>query len=210
MKNIFTSLFLLIGLNVFSQINVDSIGLYMFEMHNELRVKNGAEKRYMSKYCKQASKTHLDYLVKYGFSEGHSESKVIVGAKVLKNPIDRYNNFNKDSVKYVELDYVSYYKPYKYDGEICTYQGMDVDVNNKNINKIIAQTLLQNFINSSPHNYQLINNLFNTKIVRGYFSVNYKIENGVYIFYSVAVFDRSFNYKLDLETFYKQNYGITY
>jgi hypothetical protein len=210
MKNLFTSLFLLIGLNVFSQINVDSIGLYMFEMHNELRVENGAEKRYMSKYCKQASKTHLDYLVKYGFSEGHLQSKVIVGTKVLKNPIDRYNYFNKDSVKYIDVDFVRYYKPYNYSSEICTYQGMDVDVNNKNINKVIAQTLLQNFINSKPHNYQLVNNRFNKKVVRGYFSVNYKIENGVYIFYSVGVFDSSLSDKTTIKTLYQSGYNVLY
>jgi len=210
MKNIFTSLFLLIGLNVFSQINVDSIGLYMFEMHNELRVNNGTEKRYMSKYCKQASKTHLDYLVKYGFSEGHKQSKVIAGTKVLKNPIDRYNYFNKDSVKYVELDYVSYYKPYNYRSEICTYQTIDVDINNKNINKVIAQTLLQNFINSSPHYYQLVTKTFDNQIIRGYFSVNYKMENNKYVFYSVGVFDSSLKSRSEMQNNYQGGYNKLY
>ena len=179
-------------------------------MHNELRVKNGAQKRYMSKYCKQASKTHLDYLVKYGFSEGHSQSKVIVGTKVLKNPIDRYNYFNKDSVKYIDVDLVRYYKPYYYTSEICTYQTIKVDVNNKNINKVIAQTLLQNFINSKPHYYQLVTKTFDSQIIRGYFSVNYKIENGVYIFYSVGVFDSSLSDKTTIKNLYQSGYNVLY
>ncbi len=60
-------IFIFVCFKLTSQINIDSIGIYMFEMHNELRVKNGSAKRYMSKYCKQASKAHLDYLIKYGF-----------------------------------------------------------------------------------------------------------------------------------------------
>jgi hypothetical protein len=87
---------------------------------------------------------------------------------------------------------------------------MDVDVNNKNINKVIAQTLLQNFINSKPHNYQLVNNRFNKKVVRGYFSVNYKIENGVYIFYSVGVFDSSLSDKTTIKTLYQSGYNVLY
>lgn len=210
MKNLLVVLFFLLSSTICSQINVDSIGIYMFEMHNDMRVKNGSAKRYMSKYCKQASKTHLDYLIKYGFSEGHYETKINVGGKVLNKPKDRYNYYNKDSVKLVEMGYVSYYKPYNYRSEICNYQTMDIDANNKNINRDIAKILLESYVVSNSHNYQLINNTFDSHIVRGFFSVNYKIENGMYVFYSVGVFDTSLSDKEKLEDTYNKGYGVLY
>jgi hypothetical protein len=182
----------------------------MFEMHNELRVQNGSAQRYMSKYCKQASKAHLDYLIKYGFSEGHYETKINIGGKVLKKPKDRYNFYNKDSVKLVEMGYVSYYKTYNYRSEICNYQTMSIDVNNKNINRIVAKILLESYVISNAHNYQLINNIFDEQIVRGFFSVNYKIENGMYVFYSVGVFDSSLSNKDKLVNTYNKEYDKIY
>ena len=210
MKNLFLSFFFLLGFCVHSQINVDSIGIYMFEMHNDMREKNGSAKRYMSKYCKQASKAHLDYLIKYGFSEGHYETKINVGGKVLNRPKDRYNFYNKDSVKLVEMGYVSYYKPYNYKSEICNYQYMNIDSNDKNINKVIAKILLESYVISKNHNYQLINNTFDENIVRGFFSVGYKIENSMYVFYSVGVFDTSLSFKEKLESTYKKGYEVIY
>ena len=210
MKSLIFTFFFLLGFCVHSQINVDSIGIYMFKMHNDMREKNGSAKRYMSKYCKQASKAHLDYLIKYGFSEGHYETKINVGGKVLNRPEDRYNFYNKDSVKLVEMGYVSYYKPYDYNGEICNYQYMNIDSNDKNINKVIAKILLESYVRSKNHNYLLINNIFDENIVRGFFSVGYKIESGKYVFYSVGVFDRSFFEKSKLENTYKKGYKVLY
>ena len=210
MKSLIFTFFFLLGFGVYSQINVDSIGIYMFEIHNDMRVKNGTSKRYLSKYCKQASKIHLDYLLKYGFSEGHYESKINVGNKVLNKPNDRYNYFNKDSVKYYDNDYVGYYKPYNYVGEVCNYQTMSLDLNDKTINKKIALYLIENYMVSKPHYNELFANYFSSRINRGYFSVGYKIENGKYVFYSVGVFDRSLFEKSKLENTYKKGYKVLY
>ena len=106
--------------------------------------------------------------------------------------------------------YVSYYKPYNYRSEICNYQTMDIDANNKNINRDIAKILLESYVVSNSHNYQLINNTFDSHIVRGFFSVNYKIENGMYVFYSVGVFDTSLSDKEKLEDTYNKGYGVLY
>lgn len=212
MKNLILILFLFLGLNNYSQINVDSIGIYMFEMHNQMREDLGISKRYMSKYCKQASKNHLDYLLKYGFADAHNQTKVFVGNKILRTPNDRYNYYNRDSIKVVDLDYVKYVKPFSYDGEICTAQEMRIDVNDKNVNKIIAKTLLQNFIDSKLHNFHLIRNDFsiNEKIVRGYFSVDYKMTNGFYNFHCVAVFDHSRKSGLEVSKDYNKGYCNLY
>lgn len=210
MKNLILSLFLLLSPTLFSQINVDSIGIYMFEMHNDMRVKNGSAKRYMSKYCKQASKSHLDYLLKYGFSEGHYETKINVGNKILNKPIDRYNYFNRDSVKYNDIDYVGYYKPYKYTSEICNYQTITLDLNDKDINKKIALELIENYMVSKLHYNALFTSNFDEQINRCYFSVNYKIENGKYVFYSVGIFDRSLTKKTNLTKDYQRGYSFIY
>lgn len=210
MKNLLVVLFFLLGFGVYSQINVDSIGIYMFEILNDMRVKNGSDKRYLSNYCKQASKIHLNYIVKYGFSEGHYETKINVGNKVLNKPIDRYNYFNRDSVKYYDNDYVGYYKPYKYTSEICNYQTMSLDLNDKSINRKIALELLENYMVSKLHYNALFTVNFDEQINRCFFSVDYKIESGKYVFYSVGVFDRSLTKKSNLTKDYQRGYNFIY
>ena len=191
MKNLLVVLFFLLGFGVYSQINVDSIGIYMFEILNDMRVKNGSDKRYLSNYCKQASKIHLNYIVKYGFSEGHYETKINVGNKVLN-------------------DYVGYYKPYKYTSEICNYQTMSLDLNDKSINRKIALELLENYMVSKLHYNALFTVNFDEQINRCFFSVDYKIESGKYVFYSVGVFDRSLTKKSNLTKDYQRGYNFIY
>jgi hypothetical protein len=210
MKNLLFVLFFLLGFGVYSQINVDSISFYMFEIHNDMRSQSGSAKRYLSNYCKQASKTHLDYLLKYGFSEGHYETKINVGNKILNKPIDRYNYFNRDSVKYNDIDYVGYYKPYKYTSEICNYQTITLDLNDKSLNRKIALELIENYMVSKLHYNALFTSNFDEQINRCYFSVNYKIENGKYVFYSVGVFDRSLTKKFNLTKDYQGGYDKLY
>ena len=210
MKSLIFTFSFLLGFGVYSQINVDSIGIYMFEILNDMRVKNGTSKRYLSKYCKQASKIHLDYLLKYGFSEGHYETKINVGNKVLNKPIDRYNYFNRDSAKYYDNDYVGYYKPYKYTSEICNYQTIFLDLNGKTLNKKIALELIENYMVSKLHYNALFTSNFDEQINRCYFSVGSKIENGNYVFYSVGVFDRSLTKKTNLTKDYQRGYKVFY
>lgn len=175
-----------------------------------MREKNGSAKRYMSKYCKQASKVHLDYLLMYGFSEGHYETKINVGSKILNKPIDRYNYFNRDSVKYNDIDYVGYVKPYKYSSEICNYQTITLDLNDKSLNRKIALELIENYMVSKLHYNALFTSNFDEQINRCYFSVNYKIENGKYVFYSVGVFDRSLTKRINLTKDYQKGYNFIY
>lgn len=213
MKNLFLSFFFLLGFSVTSQINVDSIGIYMFEMHNELRTKGGVSKRYMSKYCKQASKNHLDYIIKYGLGDAHNQTKVFVGNKIIRTPNDRYNYYNRDTFKVTDLDYSWYVRQYTYTGEICTSQEIKIDVNNKNVNKVVAKLLLDNFVNSKNHNMQLMDNVFSNNgeyIVRGYFSVDYKMTNGFYNFHCVAVFDSSRSKSTELIKDYTNGYNFLY
>jgi hypothetical protein len=212
MKNLIVIFFLLIGVNVFSQINVDSIAFYMYEIHNEERTKNGASKRYLSSNCKSAAEIHLNYLMKYGFGLRHSEDKVIYGKKVLPKPKDRYDLFNKDSVLYKYAD--DYYvkkSAWVYNAEIATRQQINFNQNEVVSNKVVAERLMQNFKNSKAHCGSIIQN-YSEYLSRGNFIGNYTtvIENDLvqHTFYCVAIFE--VGYFLKNKTPYKGDYSKVY
>ena len=212
MKNLIVIFSFLIGANVFSKINIDSIAFYMYKMHNEERTKNGAAKRYLSSNCKSAAEIHLNYLMKYGFGLRHSEDKVIYGKKVLPKPKDRYDLFNKDSVlgKYFDGYYVKK-SVWVYDAEIATRQQINFNQNEVVLNKVVAETLMQNFKNSKAHYGSIIQN-YSDYLSRGNFIVNYTtvVENGLvqHTFYCVAIFEVGFFLKD--KTPYKGDYSKVY
>ncbi len=212
MKNLIVILFFLIRMNVFSQINIDSIAFYMYVMHNDERTKNGVSKRYLSSNCKNAAEIHLNYLMKYGFGLRHSEDKVIYGKKVLPEPEDRYNLFNKDSVlaRYAD-DYYVKKSAWVYNAEIATRQQINFNQNEVVSNKVVAERLMQNFKNSKAHYGSIIQN-YSEYLSRGNFIVNYTtvIENGLvqHTFYCVAIFEAG--YFLKNKTPYTGDYSKVY
>ena len=211
--------FLIIGFHLFyfglfAQINVDSVELYLFELMNEERVQCGIPKRYRSNYCKKAAELHTAYIKKYTISEGHDESRIIVGNKVLEKPIDRYNYFNRDSFKICVNDYCYYKKQFNYQSEIARWQkfiGISVpDIKRKDINKFFAKTIFEGFMNSEPHKQRILQE-FEGRILRGYFGFDYKINpDGTLELFGVGFFDFSSQAKEVHKDVYKSDYCKIY
>jgi hypothetical protein len=85
-----------------------------------------------------------------------------------------------------------------------------LDLNDKSLNRKIALELIENYMVSKLHYNALFTSNFDEQINRCYFSVNYKIENGKYVFYSVGVFDRSLTKKFNLTKDYQGGYDKLY
>jgi len=211
--------FLIIGFHLFyfglfAQINVDSVELYLFELMNEERVQCGIPKRYRSNYCKKAAELHTAYIKKYTISEGHDESRIIVGNKVLEKPMDRYNYFNRDSFKICVNDYCYYKKIFNYESEVAGWKafiGLAVpDLKRKDINKFFAKTIFDGFMNSEPHKKRLLEK-FNDYISRGYFIFDYRLNSSDNLeIFCVGVFDRT-TQNLDYhKSVYKSDYNKLY
>jgi len=211
--------FLIIGFHLFyfglfAQINVDSVELYLFELMNEERVQCGIPKRYRSNYCKKAAELHTAYIKKYTISEGHDESRITVGNKVLEKPMDRYNYFNRDSFKICVNDYCYYKKIFNYESEVAGWKafiGLAVpDLKRKDINKFFAKTIFDGFMNSEPHKKGLLKK-FNDYISRGYFIFDYRLNSSDNLeIFCVGVFDRT-TQNLDYhKSVYKSDYNKLY
>ena len=213
-KEIFLTFFHLIFFQTFAQINSDSVTFYLFELMNEERVRCGIPKRYRSIYCKKAAELHTAYIKKYTISEGHDESRILVGNKVLEKSMDRYNYFNRDSFKVCITDYCYYRKYFNYQAEIATWQkfiGIAVpDLKRKDINKFFARSAFENFMNSEPHKQRILQE-FEGRILRGYFGFDYKINpDGTLEFFCVGFFDFSSQATEVHKDVYKSDYYKIY
>ena len=214
MKKLITLLLVLVTLNGYSQyvqsvedINVDSIEYYMFEMMNEYRESLGMNKRYRSLACKEAGDHFLDYIKNHNQTlkeSGHLQLYPINGIKILRRPSDRYKYFyNEGNISM--YDGLKIKPKYFYNGEIITRSSVYVGKHwskrkwvgsNSNFtvinNKIIAQSLLKDFIESKGHHAILISFLKKEKIDRGYFRVMITPkQKDWYNIYAIGVFDRS-------------------
>jgi hypothetical protein len=181
----------------------------MIRLTRKDRDLKGASFLYTSEKCKKASKIHLDYTVKYLNDETYSHNETIpfYGKKVLRSPSDRYSVFDKDSVSIKVMDdFNKKVTLWRYAAEIMT--GCYVkDINEPNINKIIAEKLFMNFKNSPTHYNSMVQNPTDGQIYRGNFSVGYKkvMINGVeyYSFDCVGVFDQSRYYQSETNRYKK-------
>jgi len=209
MKNLVLVLFVFISNVVLSQLNTDSIESIMIQLTRKDRDLKGVSFLYKSDRCKKVSKIHLDYTVKYLNDETYSHNETIpfYGKKVLRSPSDRYSVFDKDSVSIKVMD--DFYKKvtlWCYVAEIMT--GCYVkDINEPNINKIIAEKMFMKFKNSPTHYNSMVQNPTDGQIYRGNFSVGYKkvMINGVeyYSFDCVGVFDQSRYYQSETNRYKK-------
>jgi hypothetical protein len=207
-------LILFVTLKSYSQINNDSVSFYIFEMMNNERERLGIPKRYLSSYCKKASEVHTSYIKKYSIFEGHYESKVIIGKKVLEEPIDRYNYFNKDSIKVCVNDYSYYKRIFEYESEVAQWKafiGLSMpDLTRKDINKFFAKIVFDNFMKSEHHKRRLLETL-NNLITRGYFIFDYRLNSNDNLeIFCVGVFDIT-TQNLDYhKSVYKSDYKKIY
>jgi len=208
MKSFFVILCIILPCSLSAQLNTDSIESIMIRLTRKDRDLKGASFLYTSERCKKVSKIHLDYSLKYlnKFTYSHDETIPFYGKKVLKSPSDRYNLFNKDSVSIKITEYYEKRTIWNYSGEIMT--GCYVlDINDPNINQMVAEELFQNFKNSPSHYSCMMKTPSGGNIYRGNFSIGYKKEilNGVEFisFDCIGVFDRSVFYSTDPSLFNK-------
>lgn len=209
MKTLILVLFVLSYFSLNPQVNSDSIESIMIQLIRKDRGLKGTTYLYTSERCKKVSKIHLDYTLKYLNPDTYSHDETIpfYSKKVLRSPSNRYSLFNSDSVTIKVMD--DYYKKvtlWCYSAEIMT--GCYVtDINEPNINKIIAEKLFIKFKNSPTHYKSMVKNPTDGQIYRGNFSISYKKEmiNGVeyYTFVCVGVFDQSRYYPSETNRYKK-------
>lgn len=210
MKILVSILFVLSFLSLNAQVNTDSIESILIQLIRKERNTLGRTYLYTSDRCKKVSKIHLDYTLKYldGKTYSHDETIPFYSKKVLESPSDRYALFNKDSITIKTMD--NFYQKvttWSYTTEIMT--GCYVsDINESNINRVIAEKLFNKFKNSPAHYYSMVKNTIEGQIYRCNFSIGYKEEmvNGYkrYRFDCVGIFDHSVYYGLE-QNFYKKS-----
>lgn len=215
MKNLILVLFVFISNMVLSQLNTDSIEAIMIRLTRKDRDLKGSSFLYTSERCKKVSKIHLDYSLKYlnKYTYSHDETIPFYCKKVLKSPSDRYDLFNKDSVSVKITEYYEKRTIWNYSGEIMT--GCYVlDINDPNINQMVAEELFQNFKNSPTHYKSMMKTLPDGGIYRCNFSIGYTKEmlNGVEFirFDCIGVFDRSTFYSTNPSLFNKSKQSNFY
>lgn len=152
-------------------IDTKSIELKILDLNSKHRVSKGESERTYSEVCKKAADLQLDYLVKNSLIS-HSSNITLKGKKLLE-PYQRFDYFNKDSIKpanssgKIPLNW--------YVGEVIGFMIEDY-VNDSTINNKIATNIYNGFCNSKMHNY-IINahNYFAERKTTGYFSVKVRV-----------------------------------
>ena len=101
MNYLFFTFFFLLGFGVYSQIDTKKIESLCFDYHNVERKLVSATPREYSSTCQKAADLQTQYLVK-NFKDGNSlhDQLVYTNGKIYKTEQDRYDLFNKDSVKF--------------------------------------------------------------------------------------------------------------
>ena len=99
MKNLIVIFFFLIGVNVFSQslVDIKRIESNLWDLNTKTRISLGYDARQLCDVSKKASDIQVDYL-KQNQLVSH-ESHIKVKNKVLTEAIQRFDYFNKDSVR---------------------------------------------------------------------------------------------------------------
>ena len=200
MKSLLLFFFFIYAFFAFSQIDVKKVESLCFEFHNQERSKVSAPIREYSKTCENSANLQTSYLLK-NFIEGQSlhDQLVNTNGKIYKKQEDRYDLFNKDSVKYPDNQKKT--SLYRYDGEIAlSVRNLEMKLDS-NTNEELAKNIISWFKQSRGHNFTMLYKSGVNYIYRGAFSVKVNIkstDNGYVTFdlYCVAVFDCSIN--LDL------------
>lgn len=206
MNYLFFTLFILLGFSVTSQIDTKKIESLCFDYHNVERKLVSATPREYSSTCQKAADLQNDYLVK-NFKDGNSlhDQLIYTNGKIYKTEEDRYNLFNKDSVKFSDSNKkTSLFNHY---GEIALkISGVTLKIDSTN-NEYLAKEIIKWFKHSRGHYHTLKYEPYDVNVERGSFSVKLKIDeqkDGFIKFdlYCVAVFETSmekslgFDYKL--------------
>ena len=200
MKSLLFFFFFIYAFFAFSQIDVKKVESLCFEFHNQERTKLSKPNREYSKTCENSANLQTSYLLK-NFIEGQSlhDQLVKTNEKIYKTQEDRYNLFNKDSVKYPDSQKKT--SLYRYDGEIAlSARNLEMKLDS-NTNEELAKNIIDWFKQSRGHNFTMLFKSSGNYTYRGAFSVKVNIKNtnnGYVTFdlYCVAVFDCSIS--LDL------------
>jgi len=191
MKNLIVIFFFLIGVNVFSQslVDIKRIESNLWDLNTKTRISLGYDARQLCDVSKKASDIQVDYL-KQNQLVSH-ESHIKVKNKVLTEAIQRFDYFNKDSVRPKNSSgniSVKYFR-----GEVVSYR-TNYYTKDTNINLKIASDIYKGFCNSKGHNY-ILNSDIKIKNLSsgGNFSVRVVVlsenENNYYLaIYCVGVF----------------------
>lgn len=206
MKYLCFTLFILFLFNVKSQVDSKLIESLCFDYHNDERKLVSATPREYSNTCQKTADLQTDYLVK-NFKDGNSlhDQLVYTNGKIYKTEEDRYNLFNKDSVKFPNSNKKT--SLFYHFGEIALkISGVTLKVDSTN-NEYLAKEIIKWFKYSRGHYYTLKYEPYDVNVERGAFSVKIKIheqKDGYIKFdlYCVAVFETSmeksigYDYKL--------------
>jgi hypothetical protein len=161
----------------------------LWSLNTKTRINLGYPTRQLCDVSKKASDMQVDYLKQNGLVS--HESNIKVKNKTLTIPSERFDYYNKDSVKCKNCS--GKIAPKSYGGEVVSYRTNYYAIDT-NINKKIASDIYIGFCNSKGHNYVLnkphFNNNFN---LGGNFSVRVIIlseeENTYHLaIYCVGVF----------------------
>ncbi len=195
MKSLFFLFFFVFSFLTYSQIDVKKIESLCFDYHNLEREKVSATSRLYSSTCQKAADLQTDYLVK-NYKDGNSlhDQLVYTNGKIYKNSEDRYNLFNKDSVKFTNS--LKKTSLFNYEDEIALkISGVTLKIDSTN-NEYLAKEIIKWFKYSKGHYFSMTYQSFDPKILNGAFSVKLKIyeqKDGYIKFdlFCVAVFEKS-------------------
>ena len=152
MKTTYLFLFLFLTFFGFSQslIDVKSIESNLWNLNTKKRISLGYDVRQLCDVSKKASDMQVDYLKQNGLVS--HESNIRVKNKVLTEASQRFDYFNKDSVKTKNSS--GKIAPKSFAAEVVSYR-TNYYTKDTNINLKIAQDIYNGFSNSKRHNYIL-------------------------------------------------------
>jgi hypothetical protein len=149
-----TSLFFFLFLTFFglSQTLIDTkvIESNLWNLNTKKRISLGYDVRQLCDVSKKASDMQVDYLKQNGLVS--HESNIRVKNKVLTEASQRFDYFNKDSVKTKNSS--GKIAPKSFAAEVVSYR-TNYYTKDTNINLKIAQDIYNGFSNSKRHNYIL-------------------------------------------------------
>jgi hypothetical protein len=145
-----------------SLIDVKSIESNLWDLNTKKRISLGYDVRQLCDVSKKASDMQVDYLKQNGLVS--HESNIKVKNKVLTDATQRFDYFNKDSVKTKNSS--GKIAPKSFAAEVVSYR-TNYYAKDTNINFKIAQDIYNGFSNSKRHNYILNEPLYNNNFNKG-------------------------------------------
>jgi len=145
-----------------SLIDVKSIESNLWDLNTKKRISLGYDVRQLCDVSKKASDMQVDYLKQNGLVS--HESNIKVKNKVLTDATQRFDYFNKDSVKTKNSS--GKIAPKSFAAEVVSYR-TNYYAKDTNINFKIAQDIYDGFSNSKRHNYILNEPLYNNNFNKG-------------------------------------------